>query len=282
LSPKVDGVSYDKVDGELFGAKGPQLSNIKQGKIGDCYFLSAVGALVAHDPSAIRDMIRDNRDGTYSVRFYDGNAKTEGKPVWIRVNGDLPVDADGKFVYAKAVDSDKDEKLELWVPILEKAYAVFVDRISTRQDVVGYDHIDSGGHSDNAMRALTGGSAERIIGFASVDELVAALEPANEGALVTVQTKKNPGDGWVGRHVYTVVGTYEQDGQVMVTLRNPWGKGEPDGADLGPRENDGLFSIPADELYGVAKRVHRGDPPATAAALKTLLDDLYAQVRFGA
>lgn len=277
MSPKVSGLSYAAVGGELFGAGGPSITDIKQGKIGDCYFLSTVGALVARDPSAIRSMLRDNLDGTYSARFYD-----DGKPVWIRVSGELPVDANGKLVYARGVDSDGDEKLELWVPILEKAYATFVDRISTRKGVDGYDHIDNGGHADNVMRDLTGGAAERIVGFDTTDELVAALEPANDGALVTVQTKKSAGDGWVGRHVYTVIGTYEQNGQVMISLRNPWGKEEPDDADHGVAKNDGIFSVPADTLFGVATRAHRSEPAARASDLKKAVEDMYAKLRFGA
>jgi Calpain family cysteine protease len=252
--------SYGEVDSELFGAEGPQLRDIKQGRIGDCYFLAAVGSLVANDPDAIREMIRDNGDGTYSVRFYRA-----GEPVWIHVDSELPVDDQGRLVYAKGVDSDGDKQLEIWVGLLEKAYAKFRDRFSSNEDVEGYGEIDDGGHSDTVMKALTGQKAERFGVLASTDEFAAALGATNDGRLMTIQTKAGAADGWVGNHVYTVVGTYEKDGETYVILRNTWGSTEPDGSEPMGGANDGTFAVPADELRSVARRVYSGEAPAEEA-----------------
>jgi hypothetical protein len=243
-------VSYQRIEGELFGASGPKVSHIKQGGLGDCYFLAAVGSVVADDPSAIRNAMRDNGDGTYSVRFYKNN----GDAVWIKVDADLPVDANGKLAYAKGVDSDGDGKLELWVPLMEKAYAKFEDKYGPKDGVDGYADIGAGGHARKAIQTLTGKDASNHKIPASDSKLEDLLSPANDGSAVVLNVGTS-GGGWVANHAYTVVGTFEVDGEVRVSLRNPWGTREPDAADHGARENDGLFSVSLDELRDHASSI---------------------------
>ena len=45
---------------------------------------------------------------------------------------------------------------------------------------------------------------------------------------VPVQPGEDTNDGIVAGHVYTVLGTFEQNGITYVVLRNPWGTEEPD------------------------------------------------------
>ena len=40
--------------------------------LGDCYLISALGTLADSNPAAIQNMIINNGDGTYTVRFYTG------------------------------------------------------------------------------------------------------------------------------------------------------------------------------------------------------------------
>jgi hypothetical protein len=240
-----DKARYQRVEGEVFGSGGPRLANIRQGALADCYFLAAVGAVVADDPRAVKNAIRDNGDGTYSVRFY----KSNGEAVWIKVDADLPVDASGKLVYAKGLDSDGDGKLELWVPLMEKAYAKFEDKYGPDDGVDGYADIGAGGSPSKAIKALTGRSASRLSVPSSDAKLEGMLSSANDGHQVVASTPRGSSDGWVGNHAYTVVGTYENEaGDVMVTLRNPWGSNEPDASDMGAKANDGLFSVSLDEF----------------------------------
>jgi hypothetical protein len=251
-----DNVSYKKVKGELVGATGPQLSDIDQGRLGDCYFLAAVGSMVANDPSSIRDLIRDNGDGTYSVQFYAGVGGMR-VPVSVMVDGDLPVDAAGNLVYARGADTDGDGRMELWVPILEKAYAKFQDLYGPADGVNGYVDIGGGGWPDDVLEDLTGRPAYRTSSYASDAKLSALLEAANEGSHVAIATNVDDVDaGWVANHAYTVIGTYEQDGVTMVTLRNPWGATEPgdDGVD------DGIFDVPLDELRDKLRSVQTDEP----------------------
>ncbi|MBN2084511.1 MAG: hypothetical protein JW748_04750 [Anaerolineales bacterium] len=96
-------------------------SDIHQGNIGDCFFMSSIGAIALQHPEIIEKMIHDNGDGTYTVTFYDKNC-----PHWpfgpctytpheVVVEGNFPNDL-----------SDPDDRVggsqESWTMILEKAY----------------------------------------------------------------------------------------------------------------------------------------------------------------
>jgi Calpain family cysteine protease len=119
----VKGATYHEAKGTLFGQDGPKASDIAQGAVGDCYFLSMLAETALHSPQTIRNMFIDNGDGTWTVRFY-----RSGVPDYVTVNGDLPAYSDGEFVYANH-DFDgrtakvADSKNVLWVALAEKAYA---------------------------------------------------------------------------------------------------------------------------------------------------------------
>lgn len=250
-----DKLAYQAIDGELFGASGPSEADITQGGLGDCFFLASLAAVVADDPRAVQEAIRSNADGTYSVRFH----KDDGKAVWITVDGDLPVDQKGNLAYASGANSDGDDKLELWVPIMEKAYASFKDQYGRDDGIDGYKDLDRGGSASAAMLALTGKSARYVSTPSSDSALEGLLFAANDGAKVVVSTKRDANEGWVQRHAYTVLGTYEKEGQMMVRLRNPWGSTEPDEA-LADGQDDGVFDVALDDLKDQIKGVHTDAP----------------------
>ncbi len=90
----------------------PCISDIKQGALGDCYFVASLAAVVEKDPSYIRQHMRDNAEqGTVTVRFYE-----QGKPVDITVPKKTAVSSDGSDAYARGA---------LWVQLYETAYAAF-------------------------------------------------------------------------------------------------------------------------------------------------------------
>ena len=65
------------------------LTNIKQGDAGDCYFLAALMTVASRAPATVLNMVHDNGNGTYTISFhskYDGVSN----PVTVTVNGDLP------------------------------------------------------------------------------------------------------------------------------------------------------------------------------------------------
>ncbi len=135
----------------------PVTQDICQGNIGDCYFLSALVALVNKSPTYIQDMMHDNGDGTVTVRFYRYNKKEDAtKPVYYKIKKQIP-STKSKLFFNSA----------MWVYLLETAYAAF------RGDIIGENHgffrngymktrrnIDfsaiEGGTDEEAFAAITG------------------------------------------------------------------------------------------------------------------------------
>lgn len=99
----------------LFADSGPTHEDVKQGSVGDCYFLTALSAIASAKPEYIQQMVVDLGDGTYAVRFWDN-----GQEVYVRVDADLYVTDDGDLRYAKLGDNEA-----VWVAIVEKAYCFF-------------------------------------------------------------------------------------------------------------------------------------------------------------
>ena len=91
-------VAYEAVANvPLFNANNdtaPSTSNINQGYLGDCYFLSAIGEIALQDPTTIENMISENANGTYSVEF-----QINGKADYVTVNDELPEVPNGTAWY---------------------------------------------------------------------------------------------------------------------------------------------------------------------------------------
>ena len=210
----VGGVSYDDVD---------------QGQIGDCYFMAALSAVTKANPAFVRDSIRLNKDGTYNVRFFK-----DGKPIYVNVDNDFLHDKWGRPVYGTSKD-----KGELWVAVMEKAYAKLNH---------SYENIGKGGDTKNALQTLTGISTQSFDpGSVSDGKLYDTLNSAFKSGLpVTAGTSYNQAlyanTGIVPTHAYTVTGVSVKNGQPFVTVRNPWGQVEWNGSADG--KNDGIFEIP--------------------------------------
>jgi hypothetical protein len=116
-------------DHPLFARDGPSPDDVFQGGDGDCYFLSRLAALAGANPDFIRRTVTDLKDGTYVVRFFQKN----GAPTYIRVTSELWVTESGALRYARL-----GRRGCLWVPIIEKAFAV------CRRSPAGYDSIYGG------------------------------------------------------------------------------------------------------------------------------------------
>ena len=104
----------DRREEPLF-AHDPCVSDISQGEVGDCYFLATIAAICDREPDFIRKMMKDNGDGTVTVRFYD-----EKNPVYVSVKKTVPINTNTK---SPTFGIDKFSRGALWVQMLEKAYA---------------------------------------------------------------------------------------------------------------------------------------------------------------
>ena len=117
---------WTKTDEELFPHE-PSPNDIKEGLgASDCFMLSALTQIAANDPQKIRDAMKDNGDGTVTVRFYD-----EEKPVYITVEKSVNRFLGLGNLYASGA---------LWVQMMEKAYVGYQNKVKGKS--LSYKEID--------------------------------------------------------------------------------------------------------------------------------------------
>ena len=70
----ISGTTYKNFSNEpLFAANGPTQDDIRQGDVGDCYYLSTLAAIAKADPTRIEHSIEQMSDGTYVVQVFKGS-----------------------------------------------------------------------------------------------------------------------------------------------------------------------------------------------------------------
>ena len=231
-------------DRPLFGPRGPQSSDVRQGRLRDGHLLDVFAGLAKHDPHRIRTSIADLGDGTFAVKLLDN----DGAPRYYRVDSDLPVHPDGSPYYAGLGHGGA-----MWVAIMEKAFAIHRGTGGTYRSM-------NGTHVSEAFAAFgMKADASLSIGenaWTAIEWFQAQLK---QGRVITVQVGGAPvAKGAILNHqLYVVervnVGTAmirhgdRLTPRVMpltVTLRNPWGT---DGAG-NDGSDDGLVTLNFDHL----------------------------------
>ena len=91
-------------------------SDVVQGELGDCYFLSVLAAL-AEEPKIIADLVDPKGRGSDSA--FTANVIIHGEPVTIVVDDEFPVANDTKLAFAGLNENSGN----IWPLILEKAWA---------------------------------------------------------------------------------------------------------------------------------------------------------------
>ena len=124
-------------DSNLYSTQVPELQGIKQGQLGDCFFLAPLGAIVNRSPDAVRKMIQADGNG-YEVQFGDGQKVQVG-----------PLSETELLIGGSSTNEG------LWVRVLENAYA---DRNVKNGQPVLTDSDMNGGLIGYAGRILTGHS----------------------------------------------------------------------------------------------------------------------------
>jgi hypothetical protein len=225
---------------DLFGDTENPLASINarailQGSIGDCYFVASLAAVAETHPELIRNAIKDNADGTYTVTF-PGDRE---HPVKIKA----PTEAEqGLYNHGSANG--------LWASVMEKAYGEycwqhFKQRPSSESSdgKTTEDGADGGGLAYRAMELLLGTSVSTEATYATQSTIAALLIGAFDGkrhkAVTTTINRnllpfsaKETADKFYRGHAYTITG-FQSDGKGggQVTVRNPWGveDGTPSG-----------------------------------------------------
>lgn len=197
------------------------VTDLYQGTIGDCFLLSSIGELAATHPTAIRNMIHANSNGTETVTLYtDRNGHlptpytTAFKPVTITITNTFPADAADGGASQDVAGNQK----EIWPQVLEKAVATLDG---------GYAAISNGGSPVVAMEELTGHAAS----WMSPSGLTSAKLQGDiaSGDLITMDTlgQNSLPYNLVPNHAYMVDKLIGSGAGAMVQLRNPWGFDQP-------------------------------------------------------
>ena len=134
---------------------GASYLDVNQGSAGTCYLMAALAGVANSSASALQSTFVSNGtvagNRVWGVRFFD----TKGKEVWVTANDQLAVAGTDATtaLYAKASGRDGSEAVvpELWVPVVEKAYAQAneLGAFARQNDA-------------NAMFAIEGGLADAV------------------------------------------------------------------------------------------------------------------------
>jgi hypothetical protein len=218
----------------LFGPSGPLMTDIRQGQLGDCYFLAPLSATAKTNPDKIRQSVVDLGDGTFAVQLFKN-----GSPTYIRVDADLPTTING-LCYARLGAGSA-----MWVAVMEKAYAFF-----RRLD--GQYSCLAGGTAGETFGALnvSSGSGFRSPFQTGSDFLRGIQQQLDQGYAVTLSTPPAViGPNLVSLHVYAVDHVvFGPTGSAdSIVLRNPWGT-DRNGAS-GDGNDDGFVTVSAGDIY---------------------------------
>ena len=234
----------------LFAKGGAKMTDVAQGQLGDCYLMSALGAVAKTRPELLERMIVDNGDGTSTMSFESGartDFDSQGNPITVpgqqssvTVANKVPTDAtpnEPPSFFNRALNtlkgqSEKNdpfygaenkyagERDASWVSVAEKAYA------EEFGGGTGYEGIGAGGHPSDVWKNM-GFTDTRFNWNNTLSESEVATKisdlTANNQPVVASTPKVMPANGPPGGHAYVVEGTSTApDGTTMVDVFNPW------------------------------------------------------------
>lgn len=227
------GVPFVRGAGE--DASGVDANDIRQGAIGDCFFLSPLMATARINPGRIAHMVRgpigDSPSGgsVYEVKLYDAS----GDLVTHHIDDRFITTAAGNPQYAQYGDMSALGP-ELWVMLMEKAWAA---------QRGGFNNMDFGMASDG-LRAVTGKSSTwHNVAGETTDQIMANIWQAfhDDKPVVcnTPATITGPALAWanangislVSGHSYNVESANRTDREISVA--NPHGRNHLRGLSVG-------------------------------------------------
>ncbi|KNC54730.1 calpain B [Thecamonas trahens ATCC 50062] len=209
-------------------AEGVAPGDVMQGALGSCYLLGSL-SVVALDDEALASLIvdHDTETGRYTVRFYKN-----GDWLQVVVDDHVPLRHGSETpLFARCLDED-----EVWVQILEKAYA----------KLHGSFEAIEGGSTVDALVDLTGGSGEkwhfdhedvaaRITSGKLFDDIVDMIDAGDMLGCAIARAgagiEEDQGNGLLASHAYGILDALTTSaGHRLLLIRNPWGSTEWSGA----------------------------------------------------
>ena len=201
---------------------GPEYNDIRQGAVGDCYFMASLASLAQTDPTALRQMVAPMGDGTYAVRFYEAR----GKETYVRVDASLPAYGSTP-AYARLTPDG-----ETWVAVAEKAYAQFRYGENSYASLIG-------GWMEPVYYAVTGAATGSM--YTNIANIAGILaDYLGAGHALTAASREIPPGPAVGNHAYMIKSVETVGDQTEVTVYNPWGF---DGKSWDSNTSDGLLKM---------------------------------------
>ncbi|MEI8407322.1 MULTISPECIES: C2 family cysteine protease [unclassified Kribbella] len=225
-----NGMHYGLPSDPLFTNK-PLGEDVYQGQMGDCWYIASLTATAQRDPDFIREGIKENPNGTISVRVWDA----DGNQRWVTMNRELPLDENGNPVGAHGDGST-------WAAYYEKAFAIAYEgdeggAPDGKEGNDAYDKSEQGtygaiewDYTEQAPPYVTGQDSEGI--GTNYDDVKEAYDSGHPVIVASNSDKDGVPDNWsqeqkdayVTRHVYYVK-EFTPDGKIV--LGNPWGPDSP-------------------------------------------------------
>ncbi|KAH8099828.1 hypothetical protein BXZ70DRAFT_220215 [Cristinia sonorae] len=233
---------------QFFSHSAANASDIKQGMLGDCWFLSALST-VSTAPGLIEKICvaRDEKVGVYGFIFFRDNFWVTviiddllftSVPKWEELrseeqelyhNSKDSYNATARKGGASLFFAKSGTAGETWVPLIEKAYAKLHGNFAYL----------SGGRTCEGIEDLTGGVSTIILSNDILDvdrfweeELTRANKDRLFGCCFMGLSSVRSGvegatvQGLIGSHAYSVLRAVEVNGKRFVVVRNPWGQSE--------------------------------------------------------
>ena len=221
---------------------------MQQGQIGDCYFPAAIAAIAQPIPTRIQNMIKDNGDGTYTVTFKQNGLgdRAASRTCRSRSTATSTSRSYGGPLYGAQPRLRHGEKMELWFPLVEKAYAQWKG---------SYDTIGNGGVVHRRVRGGAGrarpqstdvsyDAARTAIWNADQARRRRASSPIGAGTHGEDQEALYTNTGVYANHAYSVLGYSRRTARSTSSCATPGARASP----RGDGKNDGIFKLKLDDF----------------------------------
>jgi hypothetical protein len=196
-------------------SKRPSPEAVRQGPVGDCYFLAALVALVRRNPADLQKMIKVNTSGGKVVSYT------------VILPGNQPVTVDppseGEIArYSEAFDPSKRSSDGLWVVIMEKAFAALKSgnkKANIQKSIGEGDALAAGVEALTGKKSLTDLLANTPMQV-TMQNLNAMFDSSGKPIrIVTAAIMKKNDYGLPEGHAYSIIWWKGGD----LGIRNPWG-----------------------------------------------------------
>jgi len=212
---------------------------IRQGMVGDCFFLAALASVAATNPQIITRMIKKNEDTTYTITF----PGLRNQPIQV----ELPTLVE-LALYARL------SEWGIWPALLEKAYGTYQAEFMKHPKLVAAENTDGAEHMSEALQLLTGQAGKsQFLHNISHSDLSSILTKAfRERRAMGASSTHSKSRGYTAdaglptNHAYSII-DWNADFS-KITLRNPWGsirRREPElvGGKPSDGDYDGIFTL---------------------------------------